>query len=118
MAKKAISELYKVGDLLQLEFLQNEETKKLLAKTKEGIVCFIDTKEQGPIVRKGSTWDCEITIIKEKFLIIKPKILVYTPTQNEQLAGAKAKELFGSKDKSRNRKAKANYPFLRSTDKK
>jgi len=71
-----ITNYYQIGDRLELSLSLNEHNN-LFAKTKEGVICFLDrnTKFSNLKLQNGDTISCEISYICEK-----SALLYVTPT--------------------------------------
>lgn len=105
--KQNASELYKVGQKINLQMLPPQKGRKPIGRTEEGFICLISFDSKG-IFNHYSTWECEIKEVHETKLIISPVNLLVTAAAEKHNAILKAKQAFGGGNKQQ-RKRKYQY---------
>jgi len=98
-----------VGQMLALDLVQSNFGSRPVARTEEGIICLLDKNTKG-FFQVGSTWDCEVLVVEEKKLIVKPIELLVTVQANE-FALLKKLEGISKKAPAKKEKLKVNYQF-------
>lgn len=106
--KKAI--VYTVGQKLTLEMIQPEKGKMPIARTDEGLICVIDHDITKGFFPYGSIWDCSVTLVCQKKLVIKPLKMLKSAEDNLADIAKKTSEFFGKK-KEEKVKIKKSFPF-------
>lgn len=93
---------------LTLTFVKGRDGK-IIARTAKGKICLLDIaycKQNHIFVNEGEDWKCAVKLEKEKCIIVQPINRTLTAQENEEIYGAKVKDLankFGRperKDKS------------------
>lgn len=62
----------KIGDILAVEFIQNQKKGKKPICLIDGVVTFIDKGYRGQFIQERSVWHVEILQISERTMVVNP----------------------------------------------
>lgn len=111
--------VYCVGQIVELLMLKPEHGKGIYPIARlDGKICLINKEHNKPFVEYGSTWDCTIDVVNEKFYVVSPMHLKANALDEE----IKTIELL-RKIKTENQsnsvkvKVKKSFPYLSNQNK-
>lgn len=112
--RKNTSELYKVGQILNVQMVKPKEGKFPIGRTDNGIICKIKIGSKG-FFEYDSTWESKVVEVHEKKLIIEPVTCIVSAVEEHRRMGEKLNSL--KTEKPKREKEVRNYQYKRKDEK-